>query len=117
MAQHGRSGDSPCTCPHHLTQTDIRPPPNRCSNRRGYLGRRCSRFASSPERGRGDGEPRSTEQVEATEIAQVAGGAKHQYDVSVAAQDNRSLLARDEDLPSGEVGASSSDSSPNRRRE
>ena len=46
---------------------------------------------------------RIDEQVEAsTEIAQVVGALERQYDAFVAAQENRSLLARDEDLPSGE---------------
>lgn len=43
------------------------------------------------------------EQVEASaEIAQVVAALESQYDAFVAAQENRSLLARDEDLPSGE---------------
>ena len=47
------------------------------------------------------------EQVEASsEVAQVVAALEHQYDAFVAAQENRSLLARDEDLPSGdELGA------------
>lgn len=47
------------------------------------------------------------EQVEASpEVAQVVGALESQYDAFVAAQENRSLLARDEDLPSGdELGA------------
>jgi hypothetical protein len=36
----------------------------------------------------------------------VVDALEHQYDAYVAAQENRSLLARDEDLPSGdELGA------------
>jgi proteasome assembly chaperone (PAC2) family protein len=43
------------------------------------------------------------EQVEASaEVAQVVDALERQYDAFVAAQENRSLLARDEDLPSGE---------------
>lgn len=43
------------------------------------------------------------EQVESSpEIAQVVEALERQYDAFVAAQENRSLLARDEDLPSGE---------------
>ena len=43
------------------------------------------------------------EQVEASaEIAQVVAALEHQYDAFISAQQNRSLLARDEDLPSGE---------------
>lgn len=43
------------------------------------------------------------EQVEASaEIAQVVTALERQYDAFVAAQESRSLLARDEDLPSGE---------------
>jgi predicted ATP-grasp superfamily ATP-dependent carboligase len=47
------------------------------------------------------------EQVSASaEVAQVVTALERQYDAFVAAQENRSLLARDEDLPSGdELGA------------
>jgi hypothetical protein len=47
------------------------------------------------------------EQVEASsEVAQVVAALERQYDAYVAAQENRSLLAHDEDLPSGdELGA------------
>ncbi|KUI11782.1 proteasome protein [Mycobacterium sp. GA-1285] len=43
------------------------------------------------------------EQVEqSTEVAQVVAALERQYDAYVAAQENRSLLASDENLPSGE---------------
>ncbi|MDF2824006.1 MAG: proteasome protein, partial [Mycobacterium sp.] len=47
------------------------------------------------------------EQVEGSpEVAQVVSALERQYDAFVAAQENRSLLARDEELPSGdELGA------------
>jgi hypothetical protein len=47
------------------------------------------------------------EQVESSaEVAQVVSALERQYDAFVSAQENRSLLARDEDLPSGdELGA------------
>jgi predicted ATP-grasp superfamily ATP-dependent carboligase len=47
------------------------------------------------------------EQVEASaEVAQVVAALERQYDAFIAAQQNRSLLAREEDLPSGdEIGA------------
>jgi PAC2 family len=47
------------------------------------------------------------EQVEASsEVAQVVEALERQYDAFIAAQENQSLLARDEDLPSGdELGA------------
>ena len=47
------------------------------------------------------------EQVGAsTEVAQVVEALERQYDAFIAAQENQSLLARDEDLPSGdELGA------------
>jgi hypothetical protein len=47
------------------------------------------------------------EQVESSpEVAQVVTALERQYDAFVSAQENRSLLARDEDLPSGdELGA------------
>jgi proteasome assembly chaperone (PAC2) family protein len=48
-----------------------------------------------------------SEQVESSsEVAQVVTALERQYDAFVAAQENRSLLARDEELPSGvELGA------------
>lgn len=47
------------------------------------------------------------EQVEASvEVAQVVAALERQYDAFMAAQQNRSLLGREEDLPSGEeIGA------------
>src|SRR5690349_12737581 len=47
------------------------------------------------------------EQVEgSSEVAQVVEALERQYDAFIAAQENQSLLARDEDLPSGdELGA------------
>lgn len=47
------------------------------------------------------------EQVEASaEVAQVVAALERQYDAYIDAQENRSLLTRDEDLPSGdELGA------------
>jgi hypothetical protein len=47
------------------------------------------------------------EQVESSaEVAQVVTALERQYDAFVSAQENRSLLAHDEDLPSGdELGA------------
>lgn len=50
---------------------------------------------------------RIDEQVAASEeVAQVVASLENQYDAFVAAQESRSLLARDEDLPSGdELGA------------
>jgi proteasome assembly chaperone (PAC2) family protein len=47
------------------------------------------------------------EQVEASsEVAQVVEALERQYDAFMTAQENRSLLARDEELPSGdEIGA------------
>jgi hypothetical protein len=43
------------------------------------------------------------QQVEASpEVAQVVAALERQYDAYVAAQENRSLLASDENLPSGE---------------
>jgi predicted ATP-grasp superfamily ATP-dependent carboligase len=43
------------------------------------------------------------EQIDASpEVAQVVAALERQYDAFVAAQESRSLLARDEDLPSGE---------------
>ncbi|MCV7193498.1 proteasome assembly chaperone family protein [Mycolicibacterium brumae] len=44
--------------------------------------------------------------VESEEVAAVVAALEQQYDAFIAAQENRSLLARDDDLPSGdELGA------------
>ena len=50
---------------------------------------------------------RIDEQVQSSaEVAQVVAALERQYDAFIDAQENRSLLARDEDLPSGdELGA------------
>jgi len=56
------------------------------------------------------------EQVEASsEVAQVVAALERQYDAFVAAQENRSLLARDEDLPAETSSVPSSSGSSHNR--
>ena len=101
-----RWSGSPCTCRTIWPRPTTPPPPRRCSPRSPRPARCRSRWPRWPRR-----QPRCTtkinEQVEASsEVAQVVEALERQYDAFVAAQENRSLLARDEDLPSGdELGA------------
>lgn len=103
MAQHGHDAVGfTVHVPHYLAQTDY---PAAAE----ALLEQVSRTAelAFPLRALGEAaatvRTKITEQVEASaEIAQVVSALEQQYDAFVAAQENRSLLARDEDLPSGE---------------
>jgi len=103
MAQHGHDAVGfTVHVPHYLAQTDY---PAAAE----ALLEQVSRTAELqfPLRALGEAaatvRSRISEQVEASsEIAQVVAALERQYDAFVAAQENRSLLARDENLPSGE---------------
>ncbi|HAN70452.1 MAG: PAC2 family protein [Mycobacteriaceae bacterium] len=103
MAQHGHDAVGfTVHVPHYLAQTDY---PAAAE----ALLEQVSRTAelAFPLRALGEAaatvRTRINEQVEASaEVAQVVSALEQQYDAFVAAQENRSLLARDEDLPSGE---------------
>lgn len=103
MAQHGHDAVGfTVHVPHYLAQTEY---PAAAE----ALLEQVSRTAGLEFPLRALGEAAATvrtkisEQVEASaEIAEVVSALERQYDAFVAAQENRSLLARDEDLPSGE---------------
>ena len=103
MAQHGHDAVGfTVHVPHYLAQTDY---PAAAE----ALLEQVSRTAELEFPLRALGEAAATvhtrinQQVEASaEIAQVVSALEGQYDAFIAAQENRSLLARDEDLPSGE---------------
>lgn len=107
MSQHGHEAlGFTVHVPHYLAQTDYPPAAE-------ALLAEVSRAAALqiPLNALGEASAevhtKIAEQVEAsTEVAQVVTALERQYDAFVAAQENRSLLARDEDLPSGdELGA------------
>lgn len=103
MAQHGHEAVGYTVhIPHYLAQTDY---PAGAETLLEQVAKTASlQFPLGPL-GEAAQAVRSKidEQVEASpEVAQVVDALEHQYDAFVAAQENRSLLARDEDLPSGE---------------
>ncbi|WP_431239730.1 proteasome assembly chaperone family protein [Mycolicibacterium aichiense] len=107
MAQHGHEVIGfTVHVPHYLAQTDFPPAAE-------ALLEQVAKLTSLqvPLRGLTDAgaaiRTKIDEQVEASaEVAQVVTALERQYDAFVAAQENRSLLARDEELPSGdELGA------------
>ena len=107
MAQHGQeSVGYTVHVPHYLAQTDYPAAAEALLEQVSASGSlefplRALTEAADAVRTKVD------EQVEASaEVAQVVSALEHQYDAFVSAQENRSLLARDEDLPSGdELGA------------
>lgn len=103
MAQHGHeSVGYTVHVPHYLTQTDY---PAAAEALLEHVAASASlQFPLQALTEAGAVVRRKIdEQVEASsEVAQVVAALEQQYDAFVAAQQNRSLLARDEDLPSGE---------------
>jgi len=103
MAQHGHEAVGfTVHIPHYLAQTDYPAAAealleNVAESASLQFPRQALSEAAAVVRGKID------EQVEASEeVAGVVSALERQYDAFVAAQENRSLLARDEDLPSGE---------------
>lgn len=103
MAQHGHEAVGfTVHVPHYLAQTDYPAAAEAlleqvASSASLQLPLQALHEAAAVVRAKID------EQVEASpEVAQVVEALENQYDAFVAAQENRSLLARDEDLPSGE---------------
>jgi len=107
MAQHGQEVVGfTVHVPHYLAQTAYPPAAEALLAevaRTGSLNIPLNGLAEAGSEVR----DKINEQVEASsEVAQVVTALERQYDAFVAAQENRSLLARDEDLPSGdELGA------------
>jgi hypothetical protein len=107
MAQHGHEVVGfTVHVPHYLAQTDYPAAAQALLEQVAKSGSlelplRALTEAATEVRGKID------EQVEASsEVAQVVTALERQYDAFIAAQENRSLLTRDEELPSGdELGA------------
>ncbi len=103
MAQHGHDAVGYTVhVPHYLAQTDFPPAAEALLEQVAksaalQLPLEALTEASVGVRAKID------EQIEASgEVAQVVEALERQYDAFVSAQENRSLLAHDEDLPSGE---------------
>jgi hypothetical protein len=107
MAQHGHEAVGYTVhVPHYLAQTDYPAAAEALLAEVARTGSLQIPLAALGEAG-ADVLAKINEQVESsTEVAQVVTALERQYDAFVSAQENRSLLARDEDLPSGdELGA------------
>ncbi len=107
MAQHGHDAVGfTVHVPHYLAQTDYPDAAQALLEQAAKTGALQLPLAAL---GQAATEIRTKidEQVEASpEVVQVVEALEQQYDAFVAAQQNRSLLANDEDLPSGdELGA------------
>lgn len=107
MAQHGHEVVGfTVHIPHYLTQTDYPAAAQALLEQAAKAGSlqlplsQLSEAAAEVQR-------RIDDQVVASdEVAQVVSALEQQYDAFMSAQENRSLLARDEELPSGdELGA------------
>jgi predicted ATP-grasp superfamily ATP-dependent carboligase len=107
MAQHGHEVVGfTVHVPHYLAQTDYPAAAEALLSQVAKSGSLSIPLAALTQAG-AEVHDKIEEQVEASpEVAQVVTALERQYDAFVAAQENRSLLARDEDLPSGdELGA------------
>jgi len=107
MAQHGHEVVGfTVHVPHYLAQTDYPAAAEALLDQVAKTGSLQIPLTALTESA-ADIRSKIDEQVEASaEVAQVVTALERQYDAFVAAQENRSLLARDEDLPSGdELGA------------
>ncbi|CAA0098535.1 Uncharacterised protein [Mycolicibacterium vanbaalenii] len=107
MAQHGHEVVGfTVHIPHYLAQTDY---PSAAETLLAEVARSGSLQIPTAALAQAAAEvhDKINEQVAASpEVAQVVEALERQYDAFVAAQENRSLLAHDEDLPSGdELGA------------
>jgi hypothetical protein len=107
LTQHGHEAVGfTVHVPHYLAQTDYPPAAEALLSqvaRTGALELPLTALTTSGA----EVHDKINEQVESSaEVAQVVTALERQYDAFVSAQENRSLLARDEDLPSGdELGA------------
>ncbi len=103
MSQHGHEAlGFTVHVPHYLAQTDYPPAAEALLAEVSRTGALQIPLATLGQAG-AEVHEKIAEQVESSaEVAQVVTALEQQYDAFVAAQENRSLLARDEDLPSGE---------------
>jgi predicted ATP-grasp superfamily ATP-dependent carboligase len=107
MTQHGHEVVGfTVHVPHYLAQTDYPAAAEALLEQVSKAGSLRIPLASLAEAA-AEIRAKIDEQVGASaEVAQVVAALERQYDAFVEAQENRSLLARDEDLPSGdELGA------------
>ncbi|MBS4730005.1 PAC2 family protein [Mycobacterium sp. SM1] len=107
MAQHGHEVVGfTAHVPHYLAQTDYPAAAHTLLEQVARTGQLQLPLAALAEAA-AEVRAKIDEQVQASpEVAQVVAALERQYDAFIAAQENRSLLARDEDLPSGdELGA------------
>lgn len=104
MAQHGH--EVVVHVPHYLTQTDYPAAAQALLEQVAKTGSLQLPLAVLAEAA-AEVQAKIDEQVQASaEVAQVVAALERQYDAFIDAQENRSLLTRDEDLPSGdELGA------------
>jgi predicted ATP-grasp superfamily ATP-dependent carboligase len=107
MAQHGHEVVGfTVHVPHYLAQTDY---PAAAQALLAQVAKTGSLQLplKALEEAAADIQTKVDEQVgSSSEVAQVVAALERQYDAFIAAQENRSLLTRDEDLPSGdELGA------------
>jgi len=103
MTQHGHDAVGfTVHVPHYLAQTDYPPAAEALLAQVAKTGSLRLPLKSLADAGI-EVQTKINDQVSASEeVAQVVTALERQYDAFVAAQENRSLLARDEDLPSGE---------------
>ena len=103
MAQHGHEVVGfTVHVPHYLAQTDYPAAAQALLEQVGRTGALELPLAELTEAAT-EVLAKIDEQIQAsTEVAQVVAALERQYDAFVDAQENRSLLNRDEDLPSGE---------------
>ncbi|BCI89465.1 proteasome assembly chaperone family protein [Mycobacterium persicum] len=107
MAQHGHEVVGfTVHVPHYLTQTDYPAAAQSLLEQVAKTGSLELPLAALAEAA-AEIRAKIDEQVQASaEVAQVVAALERQYDAFIDAQENRSLLTRDEDLPSGdELGA------------
>lgn len=107
MAQHGHEVVGfTVHVPHYLTQTDYPAAAQALLEQVAKTGSLQLPLAVLAEAA-AEVQAKIDEQVQASaEVAQVVAALERQYDAFIDAQENRSLLTRDEDLPSGdELGA------------
>lgn len=107
MAQHGHEVVGfTVHVPHYLAQTDYPAAAHALLEQVAKIGSLDLPMTALTEAS-ADVHTKIDEQVAASpEVAQVVTALERQYDAFVAAQENRSLLAHDEELPSGdELGA------------
>jgi PAC2 family len=103
MAQHGHDAVGfTVHVPHYLAQTEYPPAAEALLAQVAKTGSLRIPLTTLTDAG-AEVHAKINEQVSTSdEVAQVVTALERQYDAFVTAQENRSLLARDEDLPSGE---------------